>query len=211
MLSKEARKERNQLFWDAFKEVMRKRVSCSGSRVNWPNYPTKIKNTYLRLISDGKLTAVCFDIQFKDENIGHQAKCVCTTTKAAPNSPAPRRQLGNAFTLAAFIIAPKPVRTSFLKTEISDTKSKPVAKETKAADNESPICVDNSPLIRDCREIKTPERDEKIPNNNEFLNFKVLTLPFKYASKILLVKNDLVSLLKKLEETDSSMHKYQRS
>ena len=69
MLSKEARKERNQLFWDAFKEVMRKRVSCSGSRVNWPNYPTKIKNTYLRLISDGKLTAVCFDIQFKDEGI----------------------------------------------------------------------------------------------------------------------------------------------
>jgi len=69
MLSKEARKERNLLFWAAFKEVMRKRVSSSGRRVNWSTYPTEVKNTYLRLISDGKLTAVCYDVQFKDEGI----------------------------------------------------------------------------------------------------------------------------------------------
>lgn len=69
MLSKEARKERNLLFWAAFKEVMRKRVSSSGRRVNWATYPTQVKNTYLRLISDGKLTAVCYDIQFKDEGV----------------------------------------------------------------------------------------------------------------------------------------------
>lgn len=69
MLSKEARKERNILFWTAFKEVMRKRISSSGRRVNWATYPTEVKNTFLRLISDGKLTAVCYDIQFKDEGI----------------------------------------------------------------------------------------------------------------------------------------------
>ena len=69
MLSKEARKERNLLFWSAFKEVMRKHVSSSGRRVNWATYPTQVKNTYLRLISDGKLTAVCYDIQFKDEGV----------------------------------------------------------------------------------------------------------------------------------------------
>jgi hypothetical protein len=69
MLSKEARKERNLLFWAAFKEVMRKHVSSSGRRVNWATYPTQVKNTYLRLISDGKLTAVCYDIQFKDAGI----------------------------------------------------------------------------------------------------------------------------------------------
>jgi hypothetical protein len=69
MLSKEARKERNLLFWAAFKEVMRKQVSSSGRRVNWANYPTQVKNTYLRLISDGKLTAVCYDIQFKDAGV----------------------------------------------------------------------------------------------------------------------------------------------
>ena len=69
MLSKEARKERNLLFWAAFKEVMRKHVSSSGRRVNWATYPTQVKNSYLRLISDGKLTAVCYDIQFKDAGI----------------------------------------------------------------------------------------------------------------------------------------------
>lgn len=69
MLSKEARKERNLLFWAAFKEVMRNRVSSSGRRVNWATYPTEVKNTYFRLISDGKLTAVCYDIQFKDEGV----------------------------------------------------------------------------------------------------------------------------------------------
>ncbi|MFM7300835.1 MAG: DUF4268 domain-containing protein, partial [Crocinitomicaceae bacterium] len=45
------------------------RVSSSGRRVNWSTYPTKVKNTYLRLISDGKLTSVCYDVQFKDEGI----------------------------------------------------------------------------------------------------------------------------------------------
>lgn len=69
MLSKEARKERNLVFWASFKEVMRKRVSSSGRRINWATYPTDLKNTYLRLISDGKLTAVCYDVQFKDEGI----------------------------------------------------------------------------------------------------------------------------------------------
>ena len=69
MLSKEARKERNLLFWASFKEVMRKRVSSSGRRINWATYPTEVKNTYLRLIADGKITAVCYDIQFKDEGI----------------------------------------------------------------------------------------------------------------------------------------------
>jgi hypothetical protein len=69
MLSKEARKERNVLFWTAFKEVMRKHVSSSGRRVNWIKYPTEVNHTYLRLISDGKQTAVCYDIQFKDEGV----------------------------------------------------------------------------------------------------------------------------------------------
>ncbi len=69
MLSKEARKERNEKFWAAFKEVMRKRVSSSGRRVNWSTYPTEVKNTYLRLICDGKLTAVCYDIQFKESGV----------------------------------------------------------------------------------------------------------------------------------------------
>lgn len=69
MLSKEARKERNEMFWAGFKEVMRKTVSSSGRRVNWATYPTEVKNTYLRLICDGKLTAVCYDVQFKEPSV----------------------------------------------------------------------------------------------------------------------------------------------
>jgi len=69
MLPKEERKQRNELFWASFKEVMRKKVSSSGRRVNWATYPTEVKDTYLRLICDGKTTAVCFDIQFRDAAI----------------------------------------------------------------------------------------------------------------------------------------------
>ena len=69
MLSKEARKERNERFWADFKEAMRKRVSVTGRRVNWATYPTEVKDTYLRLICDGRLTAVCYDIQFRDEGV----------------------------------------------------------------------------------------------------------------------------------------------
>lgn len=69
MLSKEARKERNEKFWSGFKEYMRGTLSSTGKRVNWLNYKTEVQDTYLRLICDGKTTAVCYDIQFKDAGI----------------------------------------------------------------------------------------------------------------------------------------------
>ena len=69
MLSKEARKERNEKFWSGFKEYMRGTLSSTGKRVNWLNYKTEVQDTYLRLICDGKSTAVCYDIQFKDTGI----------------------------------------------------------------------------------------------------------------------------------------------
>lgn len=69
MLAKEARKERNEKFWSGFKEYMRGTLSSTEKRVNWLNYKTEVKDTYLRLICDGKTTAVCYDIQFKDAGI----------------------------------------------------------------------------------------------------------------------------------------------
>jgi hypothetical protein len=69
MLSKEARKERNEKFWSGFKEYMRGTLSSTGKRVNWLNYKTEVQDTYLRLVCDGKTTAVCYDIQFKDTGI----------------------------------------------------------------------------------------------------------------------------------------------
>lgn len=69
MLSKEARKAFNEAFWSGFKQHMRACLSASGRRVNWANYPTQVKNTYLRMVCDGQLTALCYDIQFKDPGI----------------------------------------------------------------------------------------------------------------------------------------------
>ncbi len=69
MLSKEERKARNLAFWSAFKEVMRKKMSSNGRRVNWATYPTEIKDTYLRLNVDGQKATVSYDIQFKDSGV----------------------------------------------------------------------------------------------------------------------------------------------
>lgn len=69
MLAKEARKERNEMFWSGFKEYMRGTLSSTGKRVNWLNYKTEVQDTYLRLVCDGKITSVCYDIQFKDAGI----------------------------------------------------------------------------------------------------------------------------------------------
>ncbi|MFM7643580.1 MAG: DUF4268 domain-containing protein [Sphingomonadales bacterium] len=69
MLSKEERKAWNEAFWLGFKNYMRACMSSSGRRINWINYPTRVKNTYLRMVCDGKQILLCYDIQFKDAGI----------------------------------------------------------------------------------------------------------------------------------------------
>lgn len=69
MLSKTEQKEKNSLFWGAFKTRMKKHMSSTGRRINWLNYPTEAKELYLRLHADGKSCAVYFDIQCKDEGV----------------------------------------------------------------------------------------------------------------------------------------------
>lgn len=69
MLSKDERKVWNEAFWAGFKAHMRACLSSSKKRVNWLNYPTQVKNTYLRLVCDGKQVAICYDVQFKDPGI----------------------------------------------------------------------------------------------------------------------------------------------
>ena len=68
MLKKEEKKEMNERFWKAFKKSMRKAKSTSSKKVNWVNYPTEIKNIYLRLKCE-KTVSVNFDIQHKDDDI----------------------------------------------------------------------------------------------------------------------------------------------
>ncbi len=69
MLPKEERKAYNEAFWSGFKDHMRGKMSSTGRRVNWANYTTQVKNTYLRMICTGNQTAICYDVQFRDAGI----------------------------------------------------------------------------------------------------------------------------------------------
>lgn len=69
MLSKEERKERNSEFWNTFRIEMRQEKSCTGRSMNWINYPSDVKDVYIRLEADSKGARFCFEIQPKDEEI----------------------------------------------------------------------------------------------------------------------------------------------
>jgi hypothetical protein len=58
MLPKEERKAWNEAFWAEFKAHMRACLSASGKRVNWASYPTQVKNTYLRMICEGRTASI---------------------------------------------------------------------------------------------------------------------------------------------------------
>lgn len=69
MFTKEEKRAYNHLFWGKLKKEMDKVRSKSGKRIQWLNYPTKIKFIFLRLETHPNHIAVCFDIQPKDEGI----------------------------------------------------------------------------------------------------------------------------------------------
>lgn len=69
MLSKEAKKELNTNFWNGFRKEMRNKNSSGGKGINWINYPSGVKDVYIRLEVEPKITRVCFDIQPKDDDI----------------------------------------------------------------------------------------------------------------------------------------------
>ena len=69
MLSKEERRQYNQLFWDGFKKEMRRHNTQYRRAINWLKYPTDIKHVYLRLHCDNTGAYLNFDVQFKDEGI----------------------------------------------------------------------------------------------------------------------------------------------
>ena len=69
MFSKEEKHEMNVEFWNGFKHYMKNQKSSVLPRVNWLSYPTNLKHTYVRLHCDGGLSALYYDIQFKDKEI----------------------------------------------------------------------------------------------------------------------------------------------
>ena len=69
MLSKEELKEKNSDFWNEFRKEMNKQSSVSGRQVNWINYPTDVKDIYIRMEVDAKGARLCFDVQPKSDDI----------------------------------------------------------------------------------------------------------------------------------------------
>ena len=69
MLTKEARKELNTNFWEGLRKEMRNYKSSNGRGINWINYPSDVKDIYIRLVVAPKKTTLCFDIQPKDDDI----------------------------------------------------------------------------------------------------------------------------------------------
>lgn len=69
MFTKEERKEVHTLFWKQFKSFGSKRQNAEGKRINWLNYPTRLKQIYIRLTCDNHHARFSIEIQDKDEGI----------------------------------------------------------------------------------------------------------------------------------------------
>lgn len=69
MLSKEERKALHTAFWTKFKAQAGKNLSASGKRIKWVNYPTQVKQLFIRLSIQDKTARFAIEIQDKDEEI----------------------------------------------------------------------------------------------------------------------------------------------
>jgi hypothetical protein len=69
MLSREEHKIRNTQFWEGFRNHIKKVPSSNGRRMNWLNYPSDVKDIYIRLQCDSQGARLCMDFQQKDEGI----------------------------------------------------------------------------------------------------------------------------------------------
>ncbi len=69
MYSKEERKAIKTAFWKSFKSEMNKVPSSTGKRINWINYPTKLKILYVRCEVNENEALFSIDIQTKDAGI----------------------------------------------------------------------------------------------------------------------------------------------
>tara|TARA_B100000508_G_scaffold24343_1_gene17488 strand:- start:18593 stop:19057 length:465 start_codon:yes stop_codon:yes gene_type:complete len=69
MFSKEERKAIHTSFWKRFKSKATQHKNAEGKRINWLNYPTKLKQIYIRLHADNNLARFSIEIQDKDPGI----------------------------------------------------------------------------------------------------------------------------------------------
>lgn len=69
MFTKEERKIFHSEYWARFKSHIASTRSVQGRRINWINYPTRIKEIYVRLDVNQESATFSIDIQSKDEGV----------------------------------------------------------------------------------------------------------------------------------------------
>lgn len=69
MFTKDEMKNLKTDFWNGFKKTMQNVKSANGRKMNWLNYPTDVKDIYLRCEADQHGARLCFDFQMKDAGI----------------------------------------------------------------------------------------------------------------------------------------------
>lgn len=69
MFTKEERKVFHSEYWGRFKNYISSTRSVEGRRINWLNYPTRLKQIYIRLDVNQERARFSIDIQTKDEGI----------------------------------------------------------------------------------------------------------------------------------------------
>lgn len=69
MFSKKENKEIRVLFFTSFGRYMSNELSSNGEKIQWFNYPTKIKDIHFKLYCDKNYASIFVDIQHKDEDI----------------------------------------------------------------------------------------------------------------------------------------------
>ncbi|MEX1191510.1 MAG: DUF4268 domain-containing protein [Brumimicrobium sp.] len=69
MFTKEERKALHSEYWLRFKSFISSSRSVNNRRINWLNYPTGLKEIYVRLDINQERASFSIDIQSKDEGI----------------------------------------------------------------------------------------------------------------------------------------------
>ena len=69
MYSKEELKSNKLEFWSKLEDQLNRQKNPDGSKVNWMNYNTGIKDLYFRMEADSSAVRLCIDLQFNDAGI----------------------------------------------------------------------------------------------------------------------------------------------
>ena len=69
MLSKEVVSKTRSDFWITFGKYMAPVPSCWGTKTNWINYKTGIKDLFVKMEATGKITRIAIELTHKDEGL----------------------------------------------------------------------------------------------------------------------------------------------